>query len=189
MDRRRWDIRFLVVVLFLPLFFYPTFAQYSVRSSLLKQESAATVLTPFSSDSNAVVSPREIKSTTLAMALSAVLPGAGQAYTERYWKIPIIWGFGAYFASVWNKANNLYKDARDRYETSLNQGVNAGRGDAQLRYERDFYHDERDRFGFYIALTYFLNIVDAYVGASLYNFDVSDDLGGNAKFQVRIPIK
>ena len=143
----------------------------------------------FSPESVVAVSPRETKSTTLAMVLSAVVPGAGQVYTARYWKIPIIWGFGFYFASTWNKANNLYNDASDRYDLSLKQGAKAGQGDAQAKYERDFYHDERDRFAFYIALTYALNIIDAYVGASLYNFDVSDDLGGNAKLQLKIPFR
>lgn len=139
----------------------------------------------FSVDSVVAVSPPEAKSTTLAMALSAVVPGAGQIYTGRYWNIPIIWGAGIYFGSIWNRANNLYKDARDRYQASLRAG---GAGDAQARYERDFYRDERDRFAFYIAITYALNIVDAYVGASLYHFDVSDDLGGNAKLRMSIPI-
>lgn len=139
----------------------------------------------FPLDSIVAVSPPETKSTTLAMVLSAVVPGAGQIYTGRYWKIPIIWGAGIYFGSIWSRANNLYKDARDRYQASLQGG---GAGDAQARYERDFYRDERDRFAFYIAITYALNIIDAYVGASLYNFDVSDDLGGNAKLQLRVPI-
>lgn len=120
------------------------------------------------------------------MALSALVPGAGQVYTGRYWKIPIIWGAGIYFGSIWNRANTLYKDARDRYQASLQGG---GTGDAQARYERDFYRDERDRFAFYLAITYALNIIDAYVGASLYNFDVSDDLGGNARLQLKIPIR
>ncbi|HXG38899.1 MAG TPA: DUF5683 domain-containing protein [Bacteroidota bacterium] len=140
----------------------------------------------FPLDSIVAVSPPETKSTTLAMVLSAVVPGAGQIYTGRYWKIPIIWGAGIYFGSIWSRANNLYKDARDRYQASLQGG---GAGDAQARYERDFYRDERDRFAFYIAITYALNIIDAYVGASLYNFDVSDDLGGNAKLQLKIPIR
>ncbi len=156
---------------------------------MFKIEFGPTALQNFSSDSVVAVSPPETKSTTLAMVLSAVLPGAGQVYTGRYWKIPIIWGFGVYFGSQWNKANNLYNDASERYELSLKQGVNAGRGDAQVRYERDFYHDERDRFAFYIALTYALNIIDAYVGASLYNFDVSDDLGGNARLRFSIPFR
>ena len=132
---------------------------------------------------------RSTKSPTLAIALSAVLPGAGQVYTERYWKIPLIWGFGAWFASQWIKAQDLYSGARDRYRASVERGENGGRGNSQYLYERDFYHDERDRFAFYIAITYVLNIVDAYVGASLYNFDVSEDLGGTARLQLNIRIR
>ncbi len=177
-----------LILLFLCIISSIAFSQHSVRLQLLKQESSAIVLPPFSPDSTVAVSPRQTKSPTLAIMLSAILPGAGQVYTERYWKIPLIWGFGAYFASVWNKANDLYQRARDRYQTSVDQKVNGGLGDAQTRYERDFYHDERDRFAFYIAITYALNIIDAYVGASLYNFDVSDELGGNAKLQMRIPL-
>ena len=137
-----------------------------------------------SDDSAQVTSLRKTKSTTTAVLLSAFVPGAGQVYTERYWKIPIIWGFGVYLGSQWNKANNRYSDAADRYSASLASGLE----DTRARYERDFYHDERDRFAFYLALTYVLNLVDAYVGASLYTFDVSDDLGGNAQIRFSIPI-
>jgi hypothetical protein len=133
--------------------------------------------------------PLEAKSTTLAITLSSALPGSGQVYVERYWTIPIIWGFGVYFATQWNKADNLYNDARLRFTASVQRGENGGQGNSQSRYERDFYRDERDRFAFYIALTYLLNIVDAYVGASLYAFDVSDDLGGNARLVVSVPVR
>ena len=71
----------------------------------------------------------------------------------------------------------------------MQSGENKGQGDAQLLYERDFYHDERDRFAFYLAITYLLNIVDAYVGASLYNFDVGDNLGGGTSVKISVPIQ
>jgi len=176
-------LRFQTCPLWWCLAVFLSFGQLSAaQSSLLLQ---ASEFSP--SDSLAAVSPTETKSTTLAMALSALVPGAGQVYTGRYWKIPIIWGAGIYFGTIWSRANNLYKDARDRYQASLRGG---GAGDAQARYERDFYHDERDRFALYLAITYALNIIDAYVGASLYTFDVmSDDLGGNARLQLRIPMK
>ncbi|MGH2569400.1 MAG: DUF5683 domain-containing protein [Bacteroidota bacterium] len=175
-----------MLLLSLTLVSHFAYGQQTIHPSLLKAETFSHSLLP---DSIEAPSSRESKSTMLAMAFSAVLPGAGQVYTERYWKIPIIWGFGIYFGSVWNRANISYKEARDKYQASLDQGVNAGGGDAQLRYERDFYRDERDRFAFYIALTYLLNIVDAYVGASLYNFDVSDYLGGNARISIQIPVR
>jgi len=133
----------------------------------------------------------ETKSPALAMTLSALLPGAGQFYTERYWKIPIIYGFGAWFAVNWKKADDLYRQYRDEYSASVASREFLGKGDEQLRFIRDFYRNERDRFSLYLGLTYLLNIVDAYVGASLYSFDVGEDLtgGANLRLNVRLPLR
>ena len=128
------------------------------------------------------------KSTSLAMLLSAGVPGAGQIYVERYLTIPVIWGFGGYFYKQMSKAGDFYDDYRTRYTQSIGADTVSHVGSARLRELRDFYHDQRDRFAIYLGLTYLLNIVDAYVGASLYGFDVSEDLGGNTKLNVKIPI-
>ncbi len=127
------------------------------------------------------------KSTGLAMLLSAVAPGAGQFYAERYWTIPIIWGFGYYFGSVYLQEDKLYQDYRSQFSSSVDADT-LHRGDGNLLSLRNFYRDERDRFAIYFALTYLLNIVDAYVGASLYGFEVSENLGGSSKIQLRIPL-
>ncbi|MBM4168910.1 MAG: hypothetical protein FJ215_07105 [Ignavibacteria bacterium] len=131
------------------------------------------------------------KSPALAMTLSSLLPGAGQFYNESYWKIPIIYGFGAWFAVNWKKADDLYRQYRDEYSASVGKKEFGGTGDERLRYIRDFYRNERDRFSLYLGLTYLLNIVDAYVGASLYSFDVGEDLTGSAnlRLNVHIPLK
>jgi hypothetical protein len=121
--------------------------------------------------------------------MSAVVPGAGQVYVHRYITIPIIWGLGYYFASSWQHQNHLYFQYRDAFTRSVAQDTVNHQGDSQLQSARDFYRDDRDKFAFYIAITYILNIVDAYVGASLYSFDVSDNLGGSAALRVRIPIR
>ena len=128
------------------------------------------------------------KSTKLAMLLSAALPGAGQMYVERYLTIPLIWGFGVYFYNEMSRAGGLYQDYRDLFSQSILADTVSGLGNSNLRTIRDFYRDERDRFAIYLGLTYLLNIVDAYVGASLYGFDVSEDLGGNTKLNLRIAI-
>jgi hypothetical protein len=129
------------------------------------------------------------KSPSLAILLSAVLPGAGQVYVHRYITIPIIWGLGYYFVSSWQHQNHLYFQYRDSFARSVEQDTVKHQGDSQLLSARDFYRDDRDKFAFYIAITYILNVVDAYVGASLYSFDVSDNLGGSAALRVRIPIR
>ena len=110
----------------------------------------------------------------LAVGLSAILPGAGQIYTKNYWKVPVILGLGGYWVYEWIKLNNNYKDFRDRYSASI-QAIPPD-GDGQLRSIRDFYHDERDKFAWYLGGLYFLNLVDAYVGAHLYDFEVTPDL-------------
>jgi hypothetical protein len=132
--------------------------------------------------------PHAEKSGTLAMGLSAILPGAGQVYAERYYTIPIIWGVGGYFVSQWAKMDKRYQDYRGRYSQSVASDSISHTGSSFLKSLRDQYHDLRDEYAIYIGLTYILNIVDAYVGASLYGFDVSDDLG-NARLQLRIPLR
>lgn len=176
--------------------FLPAAAQYRVSASLLKSESSPQgMLFLHQADSLKADSTKSqpmslaLKSPSTAVLLSAVLPGAGQIYTGRYWKVPIILGFGGYFGTQWFRMNDRYANARAQYQESVLAGENKGQGNAQLLYERDFYRDQRDRFAFYFAITYLLNIVDAYVGASLYNFDVGDNLSGGASLKIRIPLR
>ncbi len=113
------------------------------------------------------------KSPTVAVLLSAVLPGAGQFYNESYWKIPIIGGLVGYFGYEYFRNNNLYKDYRDSYsasQTDLNPD-----GDFQLKTLREFYRDQRDNFVWYFLIVYVVNMVDAYIDAHLFDFDVSDE--------------
>ncbi len=122
------------------------------------------------------------------MLFSAALPGAGQVYTERYITIPVIWGFGYYFGNEVVKQNDRYRDYRAQYEASVAADTVNGIGNLQLKSIRDFYRDQRDEFAVYLGLTYLLNIVDAYVGAALYGFDVSPNLGGGASIRFTMPV-
>lgn len=119
---------------------------------------------------------RPAKSTTIAWVSSAIIPGAGQIYNGSYWKVPIIWGLGYYLVSVYLNQSDLYKQNRRLYEAYLDS-VAAGRPYTELvgHYKdyRDFYKNQRDTFGWYIALAYLVNVLDAYVDASLYNFEVA----------------
>ena len=117
---------------------------------------------------------RRGKSTTVAMLASLVIPGAGQVYNGSYWKAPLIWGLGYYFVSIYRQQNTLYQKYRNEYSASIDT-VNRT-GDTHLRDQRDFYHGQRDTFGWYIAITYLINVIDAYVDASLYSFEVSPNL-------------
>jgi hypothetical protein len=108
-----------------------------------------------------------------AVGRSAILPGLGQIYNESYWKAPVIWGIMGYFISVWINQNNLYKEYRDLFEDSITED-NPG-GNDQFYTLREFYRDQRNDFAIYIVLTYLLNLVDAYVDAHLFDFDVSPE--------------
>ena len=101
---------------------------------------------------------------------SALLPGWGQFYNESYWKIPIIWGVSGWFVYMWIDRNNQYQNYKDLYLQSLNTASFENLGYKKLR---DFYRDDRDLFALYIGITYFLNLIDAYVDAHLFDFDVS----------------
>ena len=124
------------------------------------------------------------KSAWLAVGLSAVAPGAGQIYDEKYWKPPVIWGLGGYWVSQWVEQNNQYKHYRDLYSASVKPSFPDG--DGQSLSLRNYYRDERDKFAWYLGALYFLNLLDAYVGANLYDFDVGPDLGMNGQVAPRV---
>jgi hypothetical protein len=116
------------------------------------------------------------KSPALAMLCSAVLPGAGQFYNQSYWKVPVVLGLGLYFASTWLDQNRRTQDFREKYAASLAANPpDVFASDAYLR-ERDFYKQQRDTFAWYFVILYLVNIADAYVDASLFDFDVGTDL-------------
>lgn len=101
-----------------------------------------------------------------AVARSAIIPGLGQIYNESYWKAPVIWGVMGWFVYVWIDNNNKYIDYKNLYIQT---------GTANYISYRDFYRDQRDEFAIYLALTYFLNLVDAYVDAHLFDFSVGEN--------------
>ena len=115
------------------------------------------------------------KSPGLAMLLSAVLPGAGQFYNQSYWKVPIVTGLGVFFASRWLQYNRNVIENRDAYQASL---ATVPGGNNRFLVARDFYKDQRDSYTWYFLLLYLINIADAYVDASLFDFNVSGDLSG-----------
>jgi hypothetical protein len=107
-----------------------------------------------------------------AVLRSAVLPGFGQFYNQSYWKIPVVWGAMGYLGYQWDRNNKLYKKNRDLYESSLSSSP---AGDETYKEIREFYRDQRDLVAVFIGLAYFLNLVDAYVDAHLFDFGILDN--------------
>lgn len=115
---------------------------------------------------------------------SAILPGLGQAYNKKYWKIPIVYGAigaGVYFIKDNNKKHNQY---RDEYKKRLANGGAIDTSDptyGKLSTEsvirgQKFYQKNRDLSVLITAGLYILNIVEANVDAHLLQFNVNDDL-------------
>ena len=121
------------------------------------------------------------KSPWLAVGLSAVAPGAGQIYDAGYWKAPLIWGVSGYWISQWIQLNTKYQQFRSAYAASIPSG-----GNNQYLQLRDFYRDARDEYAWFLGGLYFLNLLDAYVGANLYDFDVSPDLTADGRLLPKV---
>lgn len=115
---------------------------------------------------------------------SAALPGLGQGYNKKYWKIPIVWaGFGATGYFIYANAVPMSK-AKAAYIWMSN----GSEGDAPNDMVEDFdspakllsvYNENRSKVELFSLITvvwYALNILDAVVDAHLKDFDVSDNL-------------
>ena len=130
---------------------------------------------------------KEKHSAHKATLYSAVLPGLGQAYNKKYWKVPLVYaGFGALGYMVYS--NNLeYQLIVKAYDYRMAYGENSDEpipneyaesdlSNADIIKFKDYYRKERERSIIYTTLWYFLNIIDASVDAHLFEFDVSDNL-------------
>jgi hypothetical protein len=126
------------------------------------------------------------KNAKKASLYSAIIPGAGQIYTEKYWKIPIIYS-GLIASAYYIKQNNdQYKLYRSTYLNRINNDNNTDQFQGEYSNQdlvtlTDFYRRNREVSTLLFTLTYLLNIIDASVSAHLFSFDVSEDLSMNIK--------
>lgn len=122
---------------------------------------------------------------TLASTMSAVLPGLGQVYNKKYWKLPIIYGALGGLGYVAIKNNSGYQKYKDAYifrtdtSTSTIDNYVGILSDENLKTEMDKWRRARDFDIIIMGVVYIFNIIDASVDAHLFDFDVSDDLSLN----------
>jgi len=123
---------------------------------------------------------RNVKDPRTATILSAVIPGAGQAYNEKVWKVPIIYGgiiTTAYFVEFNNRRYQKFKEAMAIVrDPSLGTNPFPNLNQAGIIRNVDYWRRNRDLCYLIFGVIYVLNIVDAQVDAHLSGFDVSDDL-------------
>jgi hypothetical protein len=115
------------------------------------------------------------KSPLEAVLLSAAIPGAGQVYLGQTWKLPILYGLIGGFAYGVFIQNLRYHQQIDSVNIENAKMTNA---DSIIANEhvgaREFYRDDRDKWWIYLGITYIAQILDAYIAANLYDFDVSN---------------
>lgn len=126
---------------------------------------------------------------------SAILPGLGQIYNKKYWKLPIVYGALGTTAAIFFYNLNNYRDTRFAYHVKYNMRVNGTDSmkfsqikdilkplsEESLRFYRDQFRRDIDYSALIFVLFWGLNIVDAAVDAHLKTFDVSPDLGFKVK--------
>lgn len=128
-----------------------------------------------------------------ALWLAMALPGAGQIYNRKYWKLPIVYGgfLGCVYALTWN--GQMYRDYSQAYLDIMDDDPNtksymqmlplnyniAGREERFkeiFKNKKNFYRKYRDMSIFAMIAVYALSVIDAYVDAELSSFDISKDL-------------
>ena len=130
-----------------------------------------------------------------ALWLALVIPGGGQIYNRKYWKLPLVYGgfIGCLYAMNWN--NTMYKDYsqafldisdNDPTTQSYNQFLHLGSKittDSDIQRYKDLFKKRKDRYRRWRDLSFFvlvgvyaLSVIDAYVDTELSVFDISKDL-------------
>lgn len=122
-----------------------------------------------------------IQSPRKAAILSSTLPGLGQIYNKKYWKIPIIYAgllTSAYYINDNNVQYKLYKDAYlKRLDNNPDNDDFVGEySSGDLLILKDFYRRNREISILCFVGTYIINVLDASVDAHLFDYDISEDI-------------
>jgi len=168
-----------VIWLLLILFFATGFSAFSQKSEV---------------DSIKIEKPIAVHSPRRATIYSAVLPGLGQIYNRKYWKLPIVYGGFVTLGYFINFNNELYVKYKQAYSDIIDTDPNTNsfkelnvnpiffeadkisQLTERLRIAKDGSRRNRDLVVIGTAVFYALNIIDASVDAHFFNFDISDDL-------------
>ena len=131
---------------------------------------------------------------------SAVLPGLGQVYNKKYWKVPLVYAIGGFMIYRTLQLNDTYKGYTCAYEnlltdenfdistcqSNIDWSTISSNSSSTMLTLKDDARRQRDMFILYSTLVYVMNIVDAIVDAHLWEFSVSDDLSINTMPVIKI---
>ncbi|MBQ2068210.1 MAG: hypothetical protein II457_04735 [Paludibacteraceae bacterium] len=150
-----------------------------------------------------------------AVWLGAIVPGAGQIYNGSYWKLPIVYGafMGCGYAIGWTnnrytsyktayldlyndrQAGTVSEDPSKSYIAVIPEGYNlervggASRWESTLKNQQSIYRRYRDYSILATVLVYALSMIDAYVDAQLFDYDISPNLSLNIEPQIYYDIQ
>ena len=170
----------------------------SLDTSLTVKPDTLTRLKPASNSQNKVVKDSARlaieKMPRQAARRSAMLPGLGQIKNKRWWKLPIIYGgfVGVGFAVDFNQhfykkfltelqARDYNLRNKDKPPKPLDPELTGYRDNTGLIQGKDYYRRNRDLSVLGGVALYAVNIIDAYVDAKFFRFDISDELGFKIK--------
>jgi len=126
----------------------------------------------------------KIHSPHKATMYSALVPGLGQVYNKKYWKLPIIYGLTGAFIYAFDFNNDNYNKYKNAHAEMAAGKITEFEGytntDILLRI-KDHYQRNRDLNVIVLAAVYMLNIVDATVDAHLYDYKITDDVSMNVQ--------
>src|SRR5665647_3016182 len=164
----------------------------TVKKNLIKD--SITVKKNLIKDSITVKKTVIIHSPRKATIYSAILPGLGQIYNRKYWKVPLVYGGFVTLGYFINFNNNQYTIYRQAYSDIIDNDPNTNSylnlkvnpsflqpdritqfTDA-LRAQKDYWRRNRDLLVISTAVFYAVNIIDASVDAHFFSFEIGDDL-------------
>jgi len=160
--------------------------QQKAKQDMAKADSLLQAVAP-------TARPQFVPDPIRAMWLGLILPGGGQIYNRKYWKLPIIYGgfLGCAYALSWNNQmlrdySQAYLDIMDddpdtkSYMKMLPLNYDISGRESQFKEifknKKNYYRKYRDMSIFAFAAVYVLAVIDAYVDAELSTFDISRDL-------------
>jgi hypothetical protein len=176
---------FVTAFISLLLFSAKNFAQVkTVDSTSVKKEAKDSTI-------------KKVHSPRIAAIRSAILPGLGQIYNKKYWKLPIVYGLLGTAAGIFVFNLKSYHDTKFAYQAKYKASLAPPFRDStdyfrirhdllplsleSLRFYRDQYRRDIDYSALAILIVWGLNVVDAVVDAHLQSFDVSPNLSFKIK--------
>ena len=165
----------------------------------------AAIAVPDSMQPGTTAKRREIRirkpDPSTATWIALAIPGGGQIYNRKFWKLPIVYGgfVGCMYAYNWN--GQMYKDYRQAYLDIMDSDPNTDSFkdffrpgydfEANKEYLKDVFKKRKDRYRRWRDLSIFsfigvyaLSVIDAYVDAQLSNFDISEDINMSIEPQI-----